>query len=233
MPAWLNSFTLEFPDPALFANEEGLIAVGGDLSPERLLEAYRVGIFPWFSHGGEPYWFCPDPRCVVIPKELKVAKSMRPIFNQNRFSYSLDTQFRLVMQNCRDIWRPADLNENSWITDDFMAGYGELHDLGLAHSVEVWEGQELVGGLYGVSLGRCFYGESMFSLVPNASKAGFIRLVEELERRGFWLIDCQVRTEHLMSLGAREIHRSAFLEIMKKNGFEASQIGRWTEWWAA
>lgn len=232
MPAWLNSFTLEFPDPAIFANAEGLLAVGGDLSPERLLEAYRAGIFPWFMHVGEPYWFCPDPRCVVIPKELKVAKSMRSIFNQGRFSYSLDTQFRLVVQHCRDIWRPADLNESSWITDEFMAGYGELHDRGLAHSVEVWQGEELVGGLYGVSLGNCFFGESMFSFVPNASKAGFIRLVQELERRGFWLIDCQVRTEHLMSLGAREIQRGVFLEIMKVNRFKATQTGRWTDWWA-
>lgn len=232
MPAWLNPFTVEFPDPAVFSNEEGLVAVGGDLSAKRLLEAYSAGIFPWFMHQGEPYWFCPDPRCVVLPNELKMAKSMRPIFKKERFSYTLDTCFRLVMQNCRDIWRPGDLTEGSWITDEFMAGYGELHDLGLAHSVEVWENGELVGGLYGVSLGRFFFGESMFSLVPNASKAGFIRLVEALRERGFWLVDCQVRTEHLISLGAREIRRAAFLDVLKKNRFEPSITGSWSGWWA-
>jgi leucyl/phenylalanyl-tRNA---protein transferase len=226
MPRWLTPTDLTFPDPVLESDAEGLVAIGGDLGGARLLEAYRNGIFPWFRHHNEPYWFCPDPRAVLLPHELRVTKSMRPIFNQQKFRYSIDTRFKEVVENCRDVWRKTDL-QSSWIDAGFVAGYLELHEMGYAHSVEVWEGEELVGGLYGVSIGRCFYGESMFSFVPNASKAGLIKFVEYLKTQNFWLIDCQVTTDHLASLGAREIPRSTFLEIIKKNAHEASNVGKW------
>ncbi len=232
MPVWLTPHDFTFPDPALEADAEGLLAIGGDLRPERLVAAYREGIFPWFAHFGDPYWFCPDPRCVLIPKELRVSKSMRPIFNQKKFDFSLDTAFSQVIENCRDVWRRGEL-QSSWIDESFVEGYSKLHEMGLAHSVEVWQEGELVGGLYGIALGRVFSGESMFSLVPNASKAGFIKLVQELQKRGFWLVDCQVHTPHLASLGARDIPRSTFLDIMKKNSHEPTAAGMWTDWWAA
>ena len=221
---WLNDQDLAFPHPSL-AEPGGLLAVGGDLSPDRLVLAYRNGIFPWFEEDGQFFWYAPDPRWVLFPKDLRVHKSMRSIFNRNKFRYTVDTAFREVMQSCSDT--PRGGQEGSWITPSFVEGYTSLHDQGVAHSVEVWQDDALVGGLYGLSLGKMFYGESMFARVTNASKAGFITLTQALERAGFWLIDCQQQTAHLESLGARGIPRELFLDYLSRNVFERTLVGKW------
>lgn len=228
MPVFeLHPDDISFPHPS-FANPNGLLAVGGDLSSERLLEAYRIGIFPWFNPGEEKLWWSPDPRFVLFPNELKVAKSMRPYFNQKKYHVTYDTHFLDVILNCK-------LGENrkesgTWITSDIVEAYYQLHQEGYAHSVEVWQGEELVGGLYGLSLGKMFFGESMFTKANNASKFGFISLVQALEKKGFNLIDCQMRTQHLESLGAKAIPRSNFLDKLDKNEQFATQIGSWEKW---
>lgn len=221
---WLNNQEMAFPHPAL-AEPGGLLAVGGDLSPERLLLAYRNGIFPWFEDEGSFFWYSPDPRFVLFPAEIIVRKSMRSIFNQERFRYTLDTCFEQVIRACSLTRRSG--QEGSWISESFIEGYTQLHRQGLAHSMEVWEHGVLVGGLYGLSLGRIFFGESMFSHEPNASKAGFITLVRALQQSGYWLIDCQQHTQHLESLGARSISRELFLEYLSKNVYEHTLIGNW------
>ncbi|MDX2136157.1 MAG: leucyl/phenylalanyl-tRNA--protein transferase [Saprospiraceae bacterium] len=210
---WLDPHDFSFP-PVELAEESGLLAVSTDLRPERLLSAYRSGIFPWFEDQGHFFWFCPDPRLVLFPAELKVQKSMRPIFNQNRFAYTMNRRFRQVMEACAET--PRGGQEGTWITPAFIDAYTRLHAMGVAYSMEVWDGEELVGGLYGVLLGRVFFGESMFARATNASKAGFITLVRALERSGVGLIDCQQETEHLQSMGARTISRKAFLTHIKK-----------------
>lgn len=222
---WLNEQEIAFPHPSL-AEPGGLLAVGGDLSPERLVLAYQNGIFPWFEEDGHFYWYSPDPRFVLFPAELKVHKSMRSIFNREKFRYSLDTCFDRVIRQCAEVTR--DGQRGSWISEAFLEGYAELHRQGIAHSVEVWEGERLAGGLYGLSLGRIFFGESMFTMVPNASKAGFITLARALEQSGFWLIDCQQQTKHLASLGARSISRDLFLDYLVKNHYERTLLGPWT-----
>lgn len=222
---WLNDTEPTFPHPSL-AEPGGLLAIGGDLSMERLLLAYRNGIFPWFEEDGYFYWYAPDPRWVLFPTELRVHKSMRSIFNGKKFRYTLDTCFEQVILACAETPRGGG-QEGSWITGAFAAGYTRLHEQGVAHSIEVWQGEELVGGLYGIALGKIFYGESMFTRVPNASKAGFITLVRALERAGFWLIDCQQQTSHLESLGARGISRELFMEYLAKNIYEKTPVGKW------
>jgi leucyl/phenylalanyl-tRNA--protein transferase len=222
---WISETELTFPHPTL-AEPGGLLAVGGDLSPDRLILAYRNGIFPWFEDEGSFYWYSPDPRFVLFPTELKVHKSMRSIFNQNKFEYSLDTCFERVIRACAQTPRAG--QDGSWIAESFVEGYLELHRQGVAHSVEVWQDGELVGGLYGLALGRVFFGESMFSNVPNASKAGFITFARALEQSGFNLIDCQQETAHLGSLGARNIPRLEFLDILYRNAYERSLVGTWT-----
>jgi len=225
MPVFrLRDNDLSFPHPS-FAEGNGLLAVGGDLSSERLVMAYQNGIFPWFEEDGIFYWYTPDPRCVIFPSELKVHKSMHSIFNQHKFRYTLDTCFERVMRSCGEISRKGE--HGSWITDNFLTGYLRLHQIGIAHSVEVWQENELVGGLYGVSIGKMFFGESMFANVANASKAGFITLTRALERTGFVLIDCQLETAHLISLGARNIRREDFLEALDRNTFERTLVGKW------
>ncbi len=221
---WLNDQEMAFPHPTL-AEPGGLLAVGGDLTPERLILAYRNGIFPWFEDEGSFFWYSPDPRFVLFPPEIVVRKSMRSIFNQKKFTYTLDTCFEQVIRACAMI--PRDGQDGSWISESFIEGYTELHRQGLAHSVEVWQDGKLVGGLYGLALGRIFFGESMFARVPNASKAGFITLVRALEKAGFWLVDCQQQTHHLESLGARGISRDLFLEYLTKNAYERTRIGTW------
>ena len=223
---WLSNRNNHFPSPTL-ATDEGILAVGGDLSPERLLTAYRMGIYPWFNEGEPIAWWSPDPRMVLFPSELKVSRSMRPYFNQQKFRVTFDQAFESVMQHCQ-----APRNGQwggTWITNDMLEAYCTLHELGFAHSVEVWQDKALVGGLYGLALGKCFYGESMFSLASNASKFGFISLVKKLESFGFWLVDCQQQTHHLGSLGARAIERSTFLEILVRNEAEETMRGRWRE----
>ncbi len=225
---WLQDDTNSFPHPEL-ANREGILAVGGTLSAERLLLAYRKGIFPWFNPDDPIIWWSPDPRFVLFPEELKVSRSMRPYFNQLKFQVSYDQAFRNVINACQSSKRPNQGGE-TWITGSMVDAYCKLHELGYAHSVEVWNDDRLVGGLYGVSLGKCFFGESMFSLESNASKFGLISLTHELQERGFWLIDCQQETSHLASMGARSIPRKFFLEILERNESEKTLCGSWNTW---
>lgn len=193
------------------AEPDGLLAVGGDLSVERLLHAYRSGIFPWYD---EPpiAWWCPDPRFVLFPDELLVQKSMRPILNGQKFRFSINESFSDVMAQCRQIKRPG--QQGTWINGDIIDAYTKLHTLGIAWSAEAWAGDQLAGGLYGIRLGRVFFGESMFTRVSNASKFAFIRWVQYLQQEGTALIDCQVYTDHLASLGARMIPRSNFISYL-------------------
>lgn len=223
---WLSK-ELTFP-PVEEAEEWGGLALGGDLSPDRLLLAYRSGIFPWYDIGQPIIWHAPDPRFVMFPDRLKVSKSMRPIFNQQKFRVTLDTQFRTVIRNCQQTSRKGQLG--TWITDEMLEAYCYLHKLGYAHSVEVWQKDKLVGGLYGVSLGSIFFGESMFSKVSNASKTGFITLVWELQKRKFSLIDSQVHTPHLESMGAEEISRKKYMKLLKQGLKKVSHKGSWTDW---
>jgi len=226
MPVFrLSDKNVAFPDPNL-ASEEGILAVGGDLSPERLLLAYQMGIFPWYNPGDPIIWWSPNPRFVLFPKELKVAKSMRPYFNQNKFEVTADQGFEEVMRNCQTQKRKGQPG-GTWITGQMVEGYCRLNELGHAHSLEVWDKTGLVGGLYGVSLGKIFFGESMFSHLSNASKFGLISLVKKLRELGFWLVDCQQQTKHLASLGAKNIPRKQFLEYLKKNETEKTLPRNW------
>ena len=193
------------------AEPDGLLAAGGDLSMERLLLAYRHGIFPWYE-GRHILWWCPDPRFVLFPGELKESKSMKQLLKRGVFDFRTDTAFAEVISNCKTIARKG--QENTWITDEVKMAYTRLHVAGYAHSAETWLGGELVGGLYGIRMGRVFFGESMFSKASNASKYAFIRLVRQLRDEGVELIDCQVYTEHLESLGARMIPRDNFISLL-------------------
>jgi leucyl/phenylalanyl-tRNA--protein transferase len=202
-----------FP-PVELAEPDGILAVGGDLSVPRLLEAYRNGIFPWYSEGQPIMWWSPDPRMVLFPSELHVSRSMRRVLNSGIFEITVDRAFREVMLACAALPRPG--QDGTWITKAILESYCELHRLGHAHSVEAWKDGFLAGGLYGVMLGRVFYGESMFTREPNASRAAFIPFVKRLERLGFPVIDSQVHTAHLESLGGRLIPRTDFLGLVKQ-----------------
>jgi leucyl/phenylalanyl-tRNA--protein transferase len=216
---------LWFPDVEE-STEEGIVAMGGDLSAERLILAYSKGIFPWYSSDKTPIlWWSPDPRFVLFPENLIVSKSMRPYFNQNKFKVTWDQNFEDVIKNCQKIDRED--QPGTWITSKMLAAYIQLHKKGYAHSVEVWLENELVGGLYGISLGKVFFGESMFAKVSNASKFGFISLVNQLKQKGFLLIDCQQETKHLESLGANAIKRKDFIDILNDNNIEETYIGSW------
>lgn len=210
---YLLSKDLMFP-PVNLANKDGLLAIGGDLSAERLLLAYKNGIFPWYNQGEPIIWYSPNPRMVLFPKNLKISKSMKQIIRKNKFRATFNQNFSEVISNCKNNYREG--QGGTWITDEMEQAYINLHKLGVAKSVEVWEGNELVGGLYGIDLGHVFCGESMFSKKSNASKFAFIYLVQKLEKENYKLIDCQVYNEHLASLGADEISRSAFLTYLKK-----------------
>jgi leucyl/phenylalanyl-tRNA--protein transferase len=203
---------LFFP-PVEQANRDGILAIGGDLSPERLILAYKSGIFPWFEDGEPIIWWSPNPRMVLFLDELIISKSMRNILNRNIFKVSFNQNFREVISNCQKIKRNG--QRGTWITNDMIDAYCELNRLGIAKSVEVWQNDVLVGGLYGVDIGTIFCGESMFSKVSNASKIGFIALVEYLQSHDYKLLDCQVYNEHLESLGCREIERSQFMGFLK------------------
>lgn len=222
---WLEDEELTFPHPS-FANADGILAVGGDLKPERLVLAYNWGIFPWYNEGEPIVWWHPDPRFVLFPDELRVSKSMRPIFNQKKFTFTFDKDFRSVIASCQMTSRKGQ-KAGTWITPDMQAAYIRLHELGYAHSVEVWQGEELVGGLYGIALGKVFFGESMFAKVDNASKAGFITLVQKLKKKGYTLIDCQQETRHLKSLGAESISRDAFLQHLTTNQILTTEAKSW------
>ena len=206
------SSELVFP-PVNQANRDGILAIGGDLSPERLQLAYKSGIFPWFEEGEPIMWWSPNPRMVLFLDELIVSKSMRNILNRNIFTLTFNQNFRDVISNCQNIKR--DGQNGTWITNDMIEAYCKLNELGIAKSVEVWQDEVLVGGLYGIDLGHVFCGESMFSLVSNASKVAFIALVNQLKKEDYKLLDCQVYNPHLESLGCREIDRTDFMEILK------------------
>lgn len=203
---------LYFP-PVEQANSEGLLAVGGDLSPERLLLAYKSGIFPWFNEDSLILWWSPDPRMVLYPAEIRISKSMRKIIKKGNFSISVNSCFERVVEQCSSIEREG--QQGTWITKEMKSAYIKLYEKGIAISYEVWEGDSLVGGLYGVDLGHVFCGESMFSKKSNASKFAFIQLAKDLEERDYLFIDCQLYTDHLASLGAREIPRESFMEQLK------------------
>jgi leucyl/phenylalanyl-tRNA--protein transferase len=201
---------LWFP-PVGEALEDGLLAIGGDLSIERLLLAYQNGIFPWYE-GDVPLWWCPDPRFVLFPDELRVSQSMEKLLKRNAFTFTVNKAFGQVIHYCKNVKRPN--QQSTWISDEVQRAYTALHKKGFAHSAESWLNNELVGGLYGVRLGKVFFGESMFSLVSNASKYAFIKYLLQLKKENVQLIDCQVYTEHLQSLGARMIQRNEFIKLL-------------------
>jgi leucyl/phenylalanyl-tRNA--protein transferase len=212
MPLFALDKEIQFP-PVHLADMDGLLAIGGDLSTERLLLAYREGIFPWYE-GEHILWWSPDPRFVIFPEELKIRKSIRPLLNKNHFEFTVNTAFARVIGHCKNT--PRQGQEGTWITNEVEKAFIRLHELGHAHSAEVWKDGELVGGLYGIRMGRVFFGESMFSLQPQASRYAFIRYVELMKQEGLALIDCQVYTEYLESLGARMISRADFLQKLKE-----------------
>lgn len=203
----------KFP-PVETADGDGLLAIGGELSVERLIEAYNHGIFPWYDASQPVLWWSPDPRMVLFPQKLKVSKSMKKLILNNAFEVTFNRDFKAVIENCANIWRQG--QAGTWITEEIQKAYLELHRQGIAHSVEVWDGNNLVGGLYGIYLKdkKVFCGESMFATVSNASKYGFIKLVENLRDEGVKLIDCQIYSAHLESLGAEEISRKEFLGFL-------------------
>lgn len=213
MPLYALDSRLWFP-PADQALEDGLLAIGGNLSTERLLLAYRNGIFPWYD-GIMPLWWCPDPRFVLFPNELKVSKSMQQLLKKNAFTFTVNKAFSQVIHHCKNTKRKG--QQGTWITNEVEDAYTILHKKGYAHSAEVWLNNKLAGGLYGIRLEKIFFGESMFSLAPNASKFAFISYIRQMQQQDLQLIDCQVYTEHLESLGARMIQRSAFIDILKSN----------------
>lgn len=213
MPLYALNNHLWFP-PVEQSLDDGLLAIGGDLSTERLLLAYKNGIFPWYE-GDVPLWWCPDPRFVLFPNELRVSRSMKKLFRKNAFRFTVNTAFAQVIHHCKIVKRFG--QSGTWITDEVEQAYIELHEKGFASSAEVWLNNELVGGVYGVRLGNIFFGESMFSLVSNASKYAFINYIQQLQRENVALIDCQVYTEHLESLGAKMIPRKEFTKLLNKN----------------
>lgn len=208
MPIYQLSKDLIFPNP--FHAEDGIIAVGGDLSPERLILAYRSGIFPWYSQGEPIIWHAPDPRFVLFPQSFYVSKSLKQLLKQNKYSFAIDTNFKEVIRNCKTVNREE--QDGTWITNEMETAYIKLHELGFAHSIEVYNlNKKLVGGLYGIKLGKVFFGESMFHLESNASKLAFYHLISSFDLE---LIDCQVYTEHLESLGAEDVSLVHFLSLL-------------------
>jgi leucyl/phenylalanyl-tRNA---protein transferase len=224
MPVFRLTQKLVFP-PSHYAEPDGLLAVGGDLSPERLLLAYRQGIFPWYSAPTAILWWSPDPRLVLFPGELKISKSLQRVLRKNLFKVTMDQAFSEVIRGCAAGRRKE--REGTWIVPDMVAAYDRLHRLGYAHSVESWQEGELAGGLYGVAMGRAFFGESMFAEKTDASKVALVRLVQLLRLWGFEVIDCQVTTAHLKSFGAREISRTEFLERLAGATRGPNRCGSW------
>lgn len=216
--------TFRFPSPE-GADAEGLLALGGNLSPGMLLSAYSQGIFPWFSEGDPLYWWSPDPRCVLYPKNIHISRSMHRVLNSRRFTFTMDRDFSGVIRGCAEAPRPG--QDGTWITADMIDAYILLHERGYAHSIEVWQEGRLAGGLYGISLGGMFFGESMFSRVTNASKAAFITLAGVLEAEGFDCLDCQMPTPHLESLGAQPLSRADYLHLLRRSLEGDTKTGPW------
>jgi len=211
---FLLSNELYFP-PVNEADEEGILAIGGDLSTQRLILAYRNGIFPWYTDDEPIIWWCPNPRFVLFPDEIKISKSMRAVVKKQTYSFTINNCFNNVIKNCKTINREG--QSGTWISEEVIDAYTNLHNLGYALSAETWKNNKLVGGLYGVKMGNIFFGESMFSLSPNASKFAFIQLVQHLKNEGLKLIDCQVYTNHLESLGAKMIDRNDFMRLLEQH----------------
>ncbi len=225
MIPWLQP---DEPCPAVdkaLAEPNGLLAAGDSLAPERLVEAYRRGIFPWFNEGEPVLWWSPDPRMVLMPAEIRVTRSLAKTLRNRNYSVRADSAFREVMQACAE---PRDANGGTWISDAMIAAYGALHDRGIAHSVEIWIDGTLAGGLYGVAIGRMFYGESMFTRAPDASKIALVHLARQLQRWNFGLIDCQMRTDHLARMGGREIPRADFVRKVCELVNYPPITGAWT-----
>lgn len=224
MPIYILNDQLQFPpvDEA----EDGILAIGGDLSVERLLLAYQSGVFPWFNEDDPIIWHSPDPRFILQLDDLHISKSMRRVLNKNNFSYTLDTDFRFVIDACANTKRKEE--DGTWITNDMINAYTILHELGYAHSLEVWKNDKIVGGIYGVSLGKSFFAESMFHTETNASKLAFIKLVQWLKKHDFHFLDAQVFTEHVATLGAKEISRTEFMKLLKNSLQYKSKVGKWS-----
>lgn len=225
MPVYQLSEDLVFPSPHL-ASKEGLLAVGGDLTRNRLLLAYSLGIFPWYSEGEPILWWSPDPRLVLYPNELKVSRSLDKVINKARFKVTMDCAFERVIKDCARV--RLENREGTWIVDEMVKAYCRLHESGFAHSIEAWAGDRLAGGLYGVSLGKCFFGESMFTRISNASKVAFVVLVNHLKSQGFAMIDCQITTGHLTRFGAREISRARYLDELDQALKAGTLKGKWS-----
>jgi leucyl/phenylalanyl-tRNA--protein transferase len=222
---WLDQ-SLQFPALSTALQEpNGLLAAGGDLSPRRVLAAYTQGIFPWFMPDEPILWWSPDPRMVLFPQELHIPKSLDKVLRNRAYEVRFDTDFSAVMQGCA---APRDGEPATWISEDICASYGALHRAGWAHSAECWIDGELAGGLYGIAIGKMFYGESMFARKPDASKIAFVHLVQFLRQQGFGLIDCQMRTDHLARFGAREIGRDEFITRLKGLTAQAHLAGPWS-----
>ena len=217
-PVWLDpeDTSYEFPNAENALTEpNGLLAIGGDLSPGRIVNAYLQGIFPWYSPDQPILWWSPNPRAVLFPEKFKCSRSLKKLINRKTFSTTIDADFASVIQHCAQV--PRKDQNGTWITDEMMQAYIKLHQADIAHSVECWMDGQLVGGLYGLALGNVFFGESMFSHISNASKVAFAHLVDELRKSNYALIDCQVTTEHLLSLGAEEIPRKKFLRLIRQH----------------
>jgi leucyl/phenylalanyl-tRNA---protein transferase len=224
MIPWLVGRPAFPPVDRALAEPAGLLAAGGELSPPWLLEAYRHGIFPWFSQGEPILWWSPDPRLVLVPADIRITRSLRRRLRRGEFDVRLDTAFARVVASCA---APREPGGGTWITDEMQAAYRAMHELGYAHSVECWQDGELVGGLYGMAVGRVFFGESMFARVTDASKAALAHLARLLGERDYALIDCQMTTAHLLSMGAQEIPRARFVKSLEQWAREGSGPGRW------
>ncbi|EKY27334.1 leucyl/phenylalanyl-tRNA--protein transferase [Clostridium celatum] len=212
MPIYQLTDEIMFPNPE-FAEEDGLLAVGGDLRWERLLLAYCNGIFPWYNDEDPILWWCPKPRFIIKPNEVKISKSMKRVFNKGEFKITFDNDFQGVISKCKEL---RENKEGTWITDDMKEAYINLFNKGFASSVEVYKNEKLVGGLYGVKIGRCFFGESMFSTETNASKLALISMCKKLEREGYLFLDCQMHTNHLESMGGKFVSWEEFKEMLQQ-----------------
>lgn len=214
---------IQFPELTQ-ANRDGLLAMGGELNPDWLVSAYSQGIFPWFSQGQPILWWSPDPRMVLFPDKVHVSRSLRKVIKQKQFSVTCNQNFAEVISNCAMRGATSKQDDGTWITDEMNQAYQELHKLNYAHSIEVWQHGELVGGLYGIALGKVFFGESMFSHKSNASKVALVALCQYLITRGYKIVDCQVTSDHLLSLGAEEIPRTKFAEYLQGINIQQADI---------
>ena len=224
-PYWLDPMGLDFPDPDLALEEpNGLLALGGDLAPERIVTAYRQGIFPWYEEPQPILWWSPNPRAVLLPAQLHLSRSLRKTINSGCFTASIDRHFHRVIEHCASL---RENREGTWISPAMKLAYNTLHQQGYAHSIEILQDGELVGGLYGLALGQVFFGESMFSLRSNASKVALFVLCRSLQEFNFQFIDCQVSSQHLQSMGARNMPRSRFVQLLRHYAAAPDPIGHW------